>query len=697
MDLEEKNSSIEALNKQFEEQGLVVLELRKKIGDVEERNNSLRKELEDLSSQLDESLSNEEKSGRNIQSLNEKVEKMEVVVSEQKQKLVVKEEQNEFLKKELDNVNSRLTESLSTEEKKESCVDELQQNIQVLEAQLLKETDKSGSLSAELVNVQSKMNSVIAALGEKESEIADLRESKVANEDKVSKLTKQLDDKEKTLNVAESEKMKLETQLKNAEIKIGESIMQVDRERESVVLEWSRKFREKSEECVSATEQLQKSKEEVLRLKDMVVHLENVSSSKDQEKLKMEKSYEAFSEKMQGREDELLKACKDLEEEKTSLLEKTRDCQATMEALRHECKVHQQECKKACELADCKAQEYRDVVDKLDDSQKHLQDARHQLSRAESELRDFKEELQQARLEKSDFLEKIDAKNEEHEAKVKELQQEVSSSEAKISKLTSQLESSDATARVVESEKRELEEILTRTQEELGIATEKSNTFANEKNERELMMRSDEETEKMISLLKEQVQSLEVSRAELKCELENAKDETNRLKNTANCLQEQQTSAMTEKDLELKQMMDAMRDQENLAMEKLEKLQKELDSRETKAKEMEERIEETLLERRSLSSSLEEKTAELIQLNNRNLELENVCEKLKQEKENVEDRLALQSSKLEDMSSEKARLCEEIQNIKDELEMTKSHAAEQMTDNEGVQVRVRSCFVYLCP
>ena len=293
------------------------------------------------------------------------------------------------------------------------------------------------------------------------------------------------------------------------------------------------------------------------------------------------------------------------------------------------------------------------------------------------------------------MLEKIDAKYEEHEAKGKELQQEISLREAKISKLTSQLESSDAAARAVEAEKRELEEILTRTKEELSVATEKLNTFANEKSERELMMRSDEETEKMISLLKEQVQSLEVSRAELKYELDNAKDEANRLKNTANCLQEQQTSAMAEKDLELKQMMDAMTDQENLTTEKLEKLQKELDSREIKAKEMEERIEETLLEKRSLSSSLEQKTAELIQMNNKNLELENVCEKLKQEKENVEDRLALQSSKLEEMSSEKARLFEEIQNVKDELEMTKSHAAEQMTDIEGVQVQVRSCF-FVC-
>ena len=102
----------------------------------------------------------------------------------------------------------------------------------------------------------------------------------------------------------------------------------------------------KSEECTSALEQLQKGKEEVARLKDMIVHLENVSSSKDQEKLKVEKSYEAFSEKAQKREEELLKTCKNLEGERSSLLEKTRDYQATMEALKHECKVHQQECKK---------------------------------------------------------------------------------------------------------------------------------------------------------------------------------------------------------------------------------------------------------------------------------------------------------------------------------------------------------------
>ena len=398
----------------------------------------------------------------------------------------------------------------------------------------------------------------------------------MANEDKISKLVNQLGDMEESLTTAQNGTTQPEKLLKNAEIIIGEGIMQMEKERESASVERSQILREKSEECALALKQLEKSKEKVTRLRDVIVHLENVSSSKDQEKIKLKKTYETFNGKAQKREEELLKACKDFEEERSLLLEKTRACQATMEALKHQCKVNQQDCKKACELADLKSQECRDLEDKLDDSQKHLQEARQQLSRAEMELKQSKDELKEVKLEKTELLEKMNEKKDELEATIEELWNEISTREETISKLSSQLESSSAVVRATENKKLELEEMLAHAKEERNSVVEKLNAVATEKVEREAMVKSNEEDEMVISVLKEEVQSLEASNSEIKSALENAEDEYSQLKNTVSCMEDQHASAMALKDSEYEQKVDAMRQLETITEQKMDKLQKEV-------------------------------------------------------------------------------------------------------------------------
>ena len=379
-----------------------------------------------------------------LESLNKKIEMLEASVVQFKGRITEKEQSNQKLTEELSSVTNKLAESLSNVESNERGMKRLKQDIQALETQLLTETKKSMTMSEELGNVQTNLDNTLVKLEEQSAELHELRENKAANEDKVSKLQSQLEELVKTLSKTDSDRMEVEDLLKAAEKRLEVDTEQMGKERESAVHEWRKLLREKSEECSSALGQLQKSKEEIDRLKDTVVHLENISTSKDQEKMKIESSYEAFIEKTQKREEEMLRACSDLEDEKSSLLEKTRECQAAMEGLKHECKIYQQDCKKACELADSKAQDYREVVDKLDDSQKFLQEIRQKLYRAEIALKESEEEKKQAKKESTDLMKQNTKLKEDFDTRIEELKEEISDKQESFSDLSRRLESSEA-------------------------------------------------------------------------------------------------------------------------------------------------------------------------------------------------------------------------------------------------------------
>ncbi|XP_068751937.1 centromere protein F-like isoform X2 [Montipora capricornis] len=572
-------TNVLSMNIRFEEMDAALIELKQKLSNKEEENNSLKNDFEHLANQLKDSQLNEELARSNVESIKSKVEEMKTTVLELKQKVDFKEELINSLRKELDCLDNQLKESVSNQEMKSSSVQELKHNIQTLEAQLMKETGKSGSLVEELKKIQEKMESTVTALEDREGEIAELKESKFATEDKVLKLESQLSDTANSLSTVQNEKIDLEKLLRNAEIKIGEGIMMVEKEKESAHLERSQLLKEKSEECEAALEQLQTRKEEILRLQDTIAQLENVVSSKEQERAKMEESHEVFIDKTQKREEEFMKACKTLEDERSELLQKTRDLEASVEALKLESTVHQQSYRKACELADLKSREYRDMVDKLDDSQKHLQETRHHLGRAENELKESRDELRQAALEKREFAEKVNEKKEELEGALEDLQREICEHKAQISKLSTELRSGDASLKALESEKREIQQLLERTKEELRNAVEKLNVVASENAEREVMVRSNQDSEKLIAELVDQVKLLEGSNAEIQSELDHAKDEIKQLEKNSYSMEEKHRSALAEKDFEFDHKMAAMKEQEIVAVEKMETLMKEKDQK----------------------------------------------------------------------------------------------------------------------
>ncbi|KAL9973126.1 hypothetical protein ACROYT_G019542 [Oculina patagonica] len=665
---QELASKLAVKENQLKDANKMVHQQSEDIGQLETQKEMLQMDLEDKDSF--------------IESLNKKVEHLENTVLELKKKITEKEESNESLQSKLVTLGNQLAESVSNDEKNETSVKQLMQNIQTLETQLLTETKEKGTLLEELQNLQEKLNNTHDRLEEQVNEIQELRENKVVNEDKVSKLLIQLDDLEKSLSKASDHRLEMEQLLQTAEIKHEEDNTRLEMEKESAVLEWNKRLREKSQECSSALEQLEKSKEKMEQLKDTVVHLENVSTSKDQEKMKMERSYEAFREKTQKREEELLGSCKDLEEEKSSLLEKSRECQATMEALKHECKVYQQDCKKACELADLKGQEYRDVVDKLDDSQKHLQQTRHQLSCAENELKKAKDDIQNIKEEKDELSEQMKQQKEELEARIEELRCEISTGQENVLELLGQMEGGEALVRSMETEKHEVEEMLKHTKEELCKAEEKLKSFASDRDEREVIMRSKEESEKVINILQEQIQSLEASKGELKSELEHTKVELTQLQDALNHIEAQHASAMSLKDSELDQKREMTNEKEQLAKHMIEKLQKDIDSCDERARVAETKIEDLLSEKQELCSMVDNNAAEVAQLSTKNDELEHACEELKQVKESMEDRLVRQKSELEEMSSEKATLEEELSVIKMQLEKAKEQSVENMQREE---------------
>ena len=693
-----ENTEMELKRKGCSEEELIskLANRENQLGDANNMVHQQREDIQQLETQKQMLQMDLEDKDSFIESLNKKVELLEGAVLELKKKVSEKEESNDALRSELAALSSQLTASLSNEEQTEMNVKELTQNIQTLEAQLLAETKKCGSLSEELQSVQENLDNKLVTLEEQVGEIQELRDSKIATEDKESKLQNQLDVLDKTLTKAQSDRLELEQLLRTAELKHEEGIKRMEEETACKALEQSKLLRQKSEECSSALEQLEKSREENERLKEQVVLLENVSTSKDQEKIKMEESYEALREKKQNREEELIRACKDLEEEKSSLLEKSRDYQAAMEALKHECKVYQQDYKKACELADLKGQDYRDVVDKLDDSQKHLLETRHQLSRAEKTLKEVENEMQKVKEEKAELSEQMNQQREESEARIEELRREICTAQDKMSELRGQVKSSETMYRGVETEKYVVEQMLKHAKEELCKAEEKLTSFVSDKDEREVMGRIKEESEKMISILQDQVQSLEASKGELKSNLEDAKKGVTDLQGALHCMEAEHTSAMALKDSELDETREKLKEKEQLANGLMEKLQREIDCCEGKVQEAERKIADLLSEKQERCSVLDKKTAEVAQLSAQNSELEHACEELKRVRESLEERLAKQSNELAEVSVKKGRLEEELCAVRMELEMTSKQSVDDMRkyeDDKG-EVRKVNMFTY---
>lgn len=209
------------------------------------------------------------------------------------------------------------------------------------------------------------------------------------------------------------------------------------------------------------------------------------------------------------------------------------------------------------------------------------------------------------------------------------------------------------------------------------------------------MGRIKEESEKMISILQDQVQSLEASKGELKSDLEDTKKELTDLQDNLRHMEAQHTSAMALKDSELDETREKVKEKEQLANNLVEKLQREIDCCQGKVQEAESKIADLLSEKQEWCSVLDKKTAEVAQLSTQNSELEHACEELKRVKESLKERLARQNNELAEVSLKKGRLEEELCVVRMELEMTSKQSVDDMRKHEEDKGEVRKVNVFI--
>ena len=661
-------------NKMFEETNKVLERHRGEICQLSTQKEMLQMDCEDKDSY--------------IESVNKKVEQLESAVEELKQKVKEKQELNESLSKQLDSVTQQLTERLCNEKEKDSSISALKENVTTLETQLVKETEKSGKLSEDAHQLQAKLEQILVSFENKVTEVEVLTEAQTASEAKISKLRKELDEKEKKLNDLQSDKTVVDKLLKSTVRKYEEENASIEKEKECTLLESRKLLRDKTEECVMALEKIALSEKEEARLKDLVVQLENISALKDQEKEKLELSFEAFTEKKQKREEELIRQCEVLEGEKGLLRLKTQQLQSSMETLRHESKVLQQDYKKACELADLKSLDYRDMVDKLDDSQKHLQETRVKLCRAETELKQTAEEVLQGRRENQELLQKMTRTKEEFEENQNRLRDEMKSGQENILELSTQLKNRQAAITTLEAEKSEVEQMLKRAKEELTESKEDFHSCTSEMLDKEILLKRQEEDNDTIKLLQEQVQELETCRSELLSKLENAKEEICRLRDKAHSAEEENTSVTAAKKSELEAQNSKINELEALNTETLEKLQKAIECGEVKDKEANEKIRELLSQNVVLSSALDENVTLVDQLRDKTTHLEDANREVKRAKRCLEEALTGKENEMAELLNNNRRLEDNLSGTEMQLDVVRKQAEESKERIEKMQGQV---------
>ena len=108
--------------------------------------------------------------------------------------------------------------------------------------------------------------------------------------------------------------------------------------------------------------------------------------------------------------------------------------------------------------------------------------------------------------------------------------------------------------------------MLKHSKERFSYVEERLQTYVTDRDEKEVMARNEEESDKFVRILKEQVQCLEASKSELKSELDNTKNELSRLHDAYNSMEAERTSAMALKDSEIEQKNELLREKEQLAV-----------------------------------------------------------------------------------------------------------------------------------
>ncbi|XP_032218810.2 centromere protein F [Nematostella vectensis] len=270
-------------------------------------------------------------------------------------------------------------------------------------------------------------------------------------------------------------------------------------------------LQQKSDECFKMSEETEKKIQEISRLKEAQVNVQNHLVSVEQEKVKIEVAFKEHCEKVKLKEAKLVSKCESLENEQKVFTEKENNLNTTIESLKRDAKALQHDYKKSLELADSKSLELRDLVDQLGASEKLVETWKHRSEHAEAALKDDKNSVKQLN-EKNETLQNDLASRMEELGEVKRklsettdaLQHETSAAEQKLASLAAKLEE----AFVANSAKtKEIEELTSRVNQ-LIETKETSEAHVqqlkeNLENGQEVLKRKDTTIQEISSALKE--------------------------------------------------------------------------------------------------------------------------------------------------------------------------------------------------
>ena len=92
---------------------------------------------------------------------------------------------------------------------------------------------------------------------------------------------------------------------------------------------------------------------------------------------------------------------------------------------------------------------------------------------------------------------------EDFDNRIEELKEEISDKQESFSDLSRRLESSEAMVKALETQKYELEGMLKHSKERFSYVEERLQTYVTDRDEKEVMARNEEESDKFIRILQE--------------------------------------------------------------------------------------------------------------------------------------------------------------------------------------------------
>ena len=329
---------------------------------------------------------------------------------------------------------------------------------------------ENAGLSEKLVEAEGKHQEEVRKCGELRAELAKAKAELEQSVSAASEAKALLDQTQATIQQKEADNLRKIEELNELGRGKDDALAVVEREmrslkseRETSEQEHQKLLQQKADECAAALENLERSQLECAKLKEGHVQFQNVVACKDQEKAKLEASYQELCEQFGEKEQCFNQRCAELEKEKGELVERERDARAVAESAKCDIRALQHDYRKVCELADAKSAEYRDMVDKLGLSQKYGQELRQQLTQAENKLRADGEKLSELATLKESLSEELAQREEELQNAKHELGQLKSEDQEKFAKfeenLTTLRGKLDEAAEVVSKKTSEADEI----------------------------------------------------------------------------------------------------------------------------------------------------------------------------------------------------------------------------------------------